>query len=208
MATTRQTREGRKAQTRADLVSAARRVFLERGFHRATLDEIADAAGYTKGAVYSNFDDKDALFLAVLEAHYARRSEAYRGIILDGESLEETVRAISRFMGEADAREPDWLPLLAEFIAHAARHEPLRASYRRVREAFLAAVADTIAALGERHGVSFRVAPRDVARGSSILARGFRAERQLDPTLVSPALFEELHTAYVLGLAIPERRDK
>jgi len=200
MVATRQTREERKARTRADLLVAGRQVFLERGFHRATLDEIAEAAGYTKGAVYSNFADKDALFVAVLDAHYASRIEAYRGIMLEGETIEQTLRAVSRFMAEADAREPRWLPLLSEFTAHAARHEPLRDSYKRVREGFLEAVADVIADLGERQGVTYRVTPLEIARASSILVRGFSAERQVDPDIISPALFEELNTAFMLGL--------
>ena len=75
MATVRRTRSDTKAQTRADLIAAARQVFLARGFHPATLDEIAEQAGYTKGAVYSNFAGKDDLFLAVLAEYYARRAE-------------------------------------------------------------------------------------------------------------------------------------
>ncbi|MET0831731.1 MAG: helix-turn-helix domain-containing protein, partial [Acidimicrobiia bacterium] len=66
MTATRATRVERKAQTRSDLLTAARRVFLRSGFHGASVEEIAEEAGYTKGAVYSNFEDKAALYLAVL----------------------------------------------------------------------------------------------------------------------------------------------
>ena len=86
--TTRITRVERKAKTRADLVAAARTVFLRRGFHGASLEEIAQEAGYTKGAVYSNFEDKDALYLAVLDDHYERRIVAYAGIMLDGDDFD------------------------------------------------------------------------------------------------------------------------
>ena len=61
----RLSRQDRKERTRADLVAAAREVFMRRGFHGASLEEISDHAGYTKGAVYSNFAGKDELFLAV-----------------------------------------------------------------------------------------------------------------------------------------------
>src|ERR671936_541012 len=64
---TRLTRGERKDRTKTDLVEAARAVFLRRGFHTASLDEIAEEAGYTKGAVYSSFGSKDELFLAVLD---------------------------------------------------------------------------------------------------------------------------------------------
>jgi AcrR family transcriptional regulator len=198
----RLTRVERKERTRSDLLEAARRVFLRRGFHGASLDEIAETAGYTKGAVYSNFSDKDALFLAVLEEHYAGRVEAYTAIMLDGDSLDETFRAISTFMAEADQREPHWLPLLAEFTAHAARREELRRSYVEVRRHFLEAIANLIAMVASRHGATLRVTPLEAARASSILARGFSADRTLDPAALPPSMFVELNTALMHGLTV------
>jgi AcrR family transcriptional regulator len=201
----RLTRAEQKERTRSEVIRAARQVFLRRGFHGASLDEIAEQAGYTKGAVYSNFASKDALFLAVLEEHYEKRIEAYARM-LEGESIDETFRAISQFMADADAREPDWLPLLAEFTSHAARQELVRHAYVQTRERFLEAIARIIETLAKRHGFSQRVSPLEAARGSSVLARGFSAERQLDPDAVTPELFVELHTAYLHGLTIPAKR--
>ena len=202
MTTTRVTRVERKEQTRSDLIAAARHVFLRRGFHGASLDEIAEEAGYTKGAVYSNFAGKDDLFLAVLDAHYGSRVDAYVQIMVEGETFEEAIRSVSRFMIDADASEPDWLPTLAEFVAHAARDEPLRRSYVRVRERFLVAIAGVIQALVERHGLGLRVAPLEAARASSVLIRGYSAERRLDPDAVSSELFIELHAAFMRGLTV------
>ena len=67
MSATRISRTDSRARTRSGLLEAAHRVFVRRGFHAATLDEIADEAGYTKGAVYSNFASKEDLFFAVYE---------------------------------------------------------------------------------------------------------------------------------------------
>jgi len=198
----RLTRIERKTRTRAELLAAARAVFLLRGFHGASVDEIAEQAGYTKGAVYSHFADKDALFLALLEEHYGRRVEAYTEIMLDGESLDETYRAISSFMAEADAREPDWLPLLAEFTAHAARREELRRAYVEVRRHFLEAIANLIETVAARHGAALRVTPLEAARASSILARGFSADRRLDPETLPASMFVELNTALMHGLTV------
>ena len=198
--TTRITRVERKAQTRADLVAAARTVFLRRGFHGASLEEIAQEAGYTKGAVYSNFEDKDALYLAVLDDHYERRIVAYAGIMLDGDDFEIGLREVSRFMGSADANEPGWLPLISEFIAHAARDDELKAAYLEIRSKFLDAVARLLDATQERHGMRFILPSSEVARASSLLVRAFSAERQLDPAQVRPELFEDLHTAMLNGL--------
>lgn len=199
MAATRITRVERKAQTRADLLSAARTVFLRRGFHGASLEEIAQEAGYTKGAVYSNFEDKAALFLAVLDDHYEQRVVAYAGIMLD-DDFETGLREVSRFMGSADSNEPGWLPLLSEFIAHAARDDELKAAYLEIRSKFLDAVARILDGTQERHGMRFILPSSEVARASSLLVRGFSAERQLDPARVPPELFEVLHTAMLHGL--------
>jgi len=206
MATPRVTRSERKTRTREELLVAARTVFLRRGFHGASLDEIADEAGYTKGAVYSNFAGKDDLYLALLDAHYDRRVEAYVEMLLEEETFEQAVRAVGRFMVEADARDPDWLPTLAEFAAHAARDESLRRAYVRVRERFLAAIARVIETLCERHGVTLLVPSLEAARASSLLARGYSAERRLDPDGVSPDMFVELHAGFMRGLTVARER--
>src|SRR5215470_19221034 len=61
-------------RNRALLLAAARRVFLERGYFAATLDQIADEAGFSKGAVYSRFASKADMFLALLEDRIAERA--------------------------------------------------------------------------------------------------------------------------------------
>jgi AcrR family transcriptional regulator len=128
----RTTRVERKAQTRSDLIAAGHRVFVERGFHAATLDDIADAAGYTKGAVYSNFRGKDDLFLALLDEHYERRVRAHCELMLglDLDDPEETWRAIARIMIEAYERDPAWWTLVSDFSTHAARHPQTRGRLR------------------------------------------------------------------------------
>ena len=199
----RLTRPEKKERTRADLLAAARTVFLRRGFHGASLDEIAEEAGYTKGAVYSNFADKDALYLAVVDAHYEGRIESYAEIMQrEPQSIEDAYRIVSRFMVEADTREPNWLPTLAEFVAHAAQDDDLRRAYAHTRARFLAAVADIIDELTTRFGVRLRLSSLEAARASSVLARGYSAERRIDPDAVTPDVFVEVHTAFMRGLTV------
>ncbi len=83
------------------------------------------------------------------------------------------------------------------------RDESLRGRTCGVRERFLAAIADVIAALCERHGLALRVPPLEAARASSVLARGYSAERRLDPDAVSSDMFVELHAAFMRGLTVP-----
>ena len=90
---TRLTRAQRRQQTRARLLDAAGQVFARRGFHAATVDEVAEAAGYTKGAVYSNFANKDELFLALLDQRLAAQLQQVEALYAI-ESSEELLAAM------------------------------------------------------------------------------------------------------------------
>src|SRR5262245_20439850 len=196
----RLTQAQRKQRTRADLVATARTVFVERGFHGASLDEIAERAGYSKGAVYSNFTGKDDLFLAVLDAHFDQRARALVDVIFEGAGLEDSYRAVARSMTAADEAEPGWTPLLLEFWAHASRRPALRAAVSERREHFFAIAAGLIEELGARHRVEFAIPAKEIARGSNALSRGIALDRLLTGGKVSGELFEEMHAAYVSGL--------
>jgi len=197
---TRLTQAERRQQTRGELIATAHAVFLERGFHGASLDEIAERAGYSKGAVYSNFAGKDERFLAVLDAQFERRARMLANVLLDEERLEDSYRAVARSMTAADEGEPGWTPLLLEFWAHASRQPALRAAVSERRERFFTIIAGLIEELGRRHGIEFAIPTKEIARGSNALARGIALDRLLDPATVSTSLFEEMHTAYALGL--------
>jgi AcrR family transcriptional regulator len=203
MATTRISRGDSKARTRADLIAAARRVFLARGFHAATLDEIAEEAGYTKGAVYSNFEGKDDLFLAVLTVHYAQRAASYAVLVGTEEDSEAMFRRVARVMLDAYREEPAWWPLISDFSTHASRHPALNARLRDAREGFLDELAGQIEALGEHHRLTLALPAREVARGTGALMRGMAVEWAIDPAAADAGAFEEMVAAYLRGLAVP-----
>lgn len=129
------TREERQRQTRSALIAAARAVFARDGYHRARLDAIAEQAGYSKGAVYSNFDGKAALFLAVIDDDLARADRLGRetNSALPSDSAAAGFLACDDADADADASgsEPDEEAMLQvahgfalaslEFIATAAR---------------------------------------------------------------------------------------
>jgi AcrR family transcriptional regulator len=194
------TQAQRRERTRGELIETARSLFLARGFHGASLDEIAEAAGYSKGAVYSNFAGKAELFLAVLDAHLERRAASYAQIVLDDTDLEESYRAVARFRLEAEEDEPEWEPLMLEFWAYAARREDLMAVIAEQRERFLDVIIGLIDQLAAKHGVTYTIPLREVARGSGALMRGMVLERMLDPTATSLDVFAEMHVAYMKGL--------
>ena len=96
-------RERRKAETRALLLEAGLRLFAERGFELATLDEVAEAAGFTKGAIYRQFPTKTAFLLTLFEQYAA------------------VARA-----GPGARRAPWFVPLTIQFAAQAVRDPLLR----------------------------------------------------------------------------------
>ena len=94
-------RQERKSQTRERLIDAAAQVFARQGFEAASLDEVAAAAGYTKGAVYSNFASKTDLFIALIERRIevqtAEHERRFEGLDL---------QAMARGLREQPDREP------------------------------------------------------------------------------------------------------
>lgn len=118
------TRAESQAQTRAELLSTARRLFFEDGYHPTSLEKVADAAGFSKGAVYSNFRNKDELCTAVLDEVRGERLAEILDIMArpDAASRIEALRDwAERVIGD-----PGWTSLEVEFAVHARRNEQLR----------------------------------------------------------------------------------
>ena len=198
----RLSRPERRERTRGDLLAAARTVFERYGFHRASLDQIADEAGYTKGAIYSHFPGgKDALFLAVLDRHIDERVPTYAEILLSQDSFEASLRAIARHLVALGAKDPGWTPLLVEFWTHASHDADLRAAVQERNDRQMRAIAALIDDLAARHGVTYALPTVEVVRGSSALARGMGLERLVSPDAPLGATFEELFVAQMTGLA-------
>ena len=198
------TRAERSQQTRAELVEAARTVFLRRGFHGASLDEISAEAGYTTGAVYSRFGGKDELFLAVMDEHLERRTRLYAEAALAGDDFESAHRAVMRTAVEAGREEPGWTPLLMEFWTHAARRGELRAAVAERNRRNLDASAALQETLAERHGMTLLRSPQEMQRAATAMARGLSLERQIAPDAALEALYEDCVIA--LLRAFTERR--
>lgn len=172
-ATARLTRAERSAQTRGELLEAAQRRFFEAGYHATTVDDIADAAGYTKGAVYSTFGSKAGLFLALFDDIVDRRLAAARAIIKPGDA--DSAASLQALADEpAEERNARFLLLSIEFWVHAAREPALLAAfserYRRLRTS-LAELAPAASPLD----------PQRWALVTLALSNGFALERLIDP---------------------------
>jgi AcrR family transcriptional regulator len=199
----RLTRAERSEQTRAGLVAAARRVFLERGFHGASVDEISAEAGYTTGAIYSRFGGKDELFLAVIDDHLERRTRLYTEAALAAPDFESAYRELIRAAVAAGREEPRWTPLLMEFWTHAARRADLRAAVAERNARNLDASAELHELLAERHGMAMLRPPREMQRAVTAMARGLSLERQIVPDAELEGLFEDCVLALLRAFTDP-----
>jgi AcrR family transcriptional regulator len=199
----RMTRAERSEQTRAELVEAARTVFLRRGFHGASLDEISAEAGYTTGAVYSRFGGKDELFLAVVDDHLERRTRLYADAAEDAGDFESAHREIMRAAIAVGREEPRWTPLLMEFWTHAARDDELRAAVAERNQRNLDASAQLQEAVADRHGTTLLRSPQEMQRAVTAMARGLSLERQIVPDAGLEALFEDCVIALLRAFTEP-----
>ena len=119
------TRDEQRARTRTDLLTAAATVFARNGYHGTSVDMVAESAGYTKGAVYSNFESKEALFLALLDERVQDTLGSIQ-TVMDESPPEERARAFGRRRDEIASWEPEWFLLEAEFELYAARNPAVR----------------------------------------------------------------------------------
>jgi len=185
-ATARLTRAERSAQTRDELLAAAQRRFFEAGYHATTLDDVADAAGYTKGAVYSTFGSKAGLFLALFDDIVDQRLTATRAITGSGEA---GTAASLRALADQPAQDPNarFLLLSIEFWVHAAREPALLDAfsqrYRRLR-----------AGLAELAPQDSSLDPQRWALVTLALSNGFALERVIDPDGVPGDLMADIQS--------------
>lgn len=180
-------RATRQEQTRTRLLDAAAEVFARSGFHAATVDDVAEAAGYTKGAVYSNFANKDALFIALLDRHLDRQFDQLDQLFetdtdhgLHDALQHETERAMrtgTRFG-----------LLTMEFWLYAMRNpvvrEQLAARYDRMRRRLAELIGQRRAARDVAPGRS----PDDQAALVLALDAGLFLQQLADPGAIDPTL--------------------
>ena len=149
----RLSRAERREQTRQQLLTAAEACFVGRGFHATSVDQVAERAGYTKGAVYSNFAAKEDLFFAV----YERRVEHVLTEVVPGlrqAGPEQALDWLATTTIDRRDRDEGWLAVFFEFWAHVLRHPELRERFAAIHARFLEPLADAVRQLAEDRGLA------------------------------------------------------
>jgi AcrR family transcriptional regulator len=170
-----------RARTRQKIIDAATRLFLRDGFRATSLEQVAESAGYTVGAVYSNFDGKTAMGIAVIDELYAREEQRLaESLVAVPATDQEALFAALSTWAESTIGDPDWTRLEIE-IAAAVAHEDVHRAATAARYARLRARCREL--ITERLGVESTLDPELLATAIVGLALGVGAQRAADPTI-------------------------
>ena len=165
------------------MLDAAQAVFAERGFYGASVEDIAERAGFSKGAFYSNFESKDDLFLAVLDQSLAGEMQALRALAED-----PSLPAFLEFVGGRAARRAaegaQWSLLTAEFWLHALRNRELAPKLAARQRAARDVLAAVITRLCQQAGMSLVAPAEDLASVMLAVDDGLMLQEALDPDVV------------------------
>jgi AcrR family transcriptional regulator len=193
------TPERRRQQTRDALVDAAAQVFVRRGFSGASLDEIAEAAGFTRGAIYKHFEGKDDLFLAVFDRVNERTLATFGELLEHGAAVAFDAHRLAQLWAELVC-DPELLTLQREFRSYEVRNPKIAArsaaQRRRSHETVTRFMSETAASLGVR----LRLPAETMAGIMLATSDGFAQTSQVEPgqtelyekflELIIPVMFE------------------
>jgi AcrR family transcriptional regulator len=202
----RRSRRGeRKEETRQELIAAAATVFARRGFHGASLDQIAQEAGYTSGAIYWHFDNKDLLFLAVIEKFVEMRAGEF-ALVAHESDLDLPARAkvladqwMARF-----ATDPEFVVLWLEFVVHAWRNPEMREAVAKASTVMRNSVSDFIDAQARHHKLDLPLPAAQLGLVFRELGVGIAIAKLVSPDAISDETFGEFVQAYFEN--VPRRK--
>jgi AcrR family transcriptional regulator len=171
-------------RNRRDLLEAAREVFRDVGYAGASIDAIADAAGFTKGAVYSHFDSKADLFLSLLEDRIESRRQQQRAAIQRVATTGELVEFI-RGVFRASRDDAAWRLAVLEFRVVAARHPELNARYAAAHRHTYDGVKEAMQRVGDTVAITFDPSIDLLARAALAFDTGGYLEDLAEPGSMS-----------------------
>jgi AcrR family transcriptional regulator len=203
----RKTQAERREDTREQLLAAAARVFARRGFHATSLDAVAEEAGFSRGAVYYNFADKEELFLELLDRRCAERAQDLHDVFADTD--QDDVAATSRQAQlaadhalDAMTGDPEWRALYLEFLAHAARNSAFRRRFSKRTDEMRSALEDVVIQRTQPVVDALGMDPEQLAVVIDALGIGLWAHHMLHGSRAVPRdLFSKALALIVDGIA-------
>lgn len=182
------TRTDSQAQTRRRLIDAGADVFSRRGYHGAVLDEIAEQAGYTIGAIYSNFSTKHELFLAVLEDHVGARIEEVARALEQASTSDAAIELSAADTVRHLRDDPTWLPLFIEYWSEAMREPAVRERFAEYQLETRRRLTELIGGWARKNDRQLPLDPDDLAVIVKALTNGIALEQMAAPGTIDDDL--------------------
>jgi AcrR family transcriptional regulator len=196
-----------RQRTLKRVLAAAMAVFRRDGYHGASLDRVAAAAGFTKGAVYSAFDSKADLFLALLARRAGERRDELRAVLDTSHDSVDFIEEAARRFARSVAAERDWWTAVIEFMTVVGRDEALRARFAEQREASRVLIAQVVEEWAQRQRCKPAIPARRIATLILALNNGLTLESLLAPDEVGAQDYVEGQLALARSLITPVQDD-
>lgn len=196
----RPTRKEQQALTRAALLRSAIDVMAAKGLQAASISEITAAAGFTKGAFYANFANKDELLLAVLDETFDRSTHDIEQAVAGNAEIDDQAREagdawLTQVSGEAAGGR-----LLLELMVHATRDETFRAAFVARRRRLRERVTEIYEERARDLDLTAPFPLVDAARMTSVMAHGVALDRLVEPEGVGDDFFGTMLVTFFAGL--------
>ncbi len=195
----------RRPRTRAALLQAALQTFAEQGFHAASIEQICERAGYTRGAFYSNFSSKDELFLALFDEHSERIVTRITELVDSIAAADLTLQRLVDVLSDIEPAERDWYLVTTEFTLHAIRDPQAAWVLARHDARLRAEIARCLTEHLGRAGRVLTVDPDELARLLIAIREGGLAQSYVEPEQLPPGRLERSFLAPLLTALSTER---
>ncbi|WKL14478.1 TetR/AcrR family transcriptional regulator [Comamonas testosteroni] len=176
----RLTRDESRAQTREHLIDAARHLFVTNGYGGASIRDIANNAGYSQGAFYSNFSSKEDVLLELLRRHMDAEAMQLTTLMGDNAQLPEQMLARLEAWASTLNHDADWCMLSIELQLHARRSPSFATEYQKVWDRHQAEIGGVINLLFEKLGRSTPAEPHELAAAFMALSHGLALQKTAD----------------------------
>jgi AcrR family transcriptional regulator len=194
-------RAAKNAATTAALLHAAGETFATRGFESATMDEIADRVGLSKGALYYRYKSKEELFLALLDERCDTYIRQLDEAFAPGSPPAGGWTSMARLF-LAVLEDEEWPRLFFEFVSYASRSDRAKRELARRTRAVRAALSRVLERQSREAGIDLPVPPERLALGISALCNGLAVERLADPGAIDDDAFVEIPALLMAGAAL------
>lgn len=188
----RLTRQQQRRQTRERLLSSALEVFEARGYTESSLEEIAERAGYTRKAVYSNFTGKSELLLEIVEQRFQSHIDRIEALLDKDASTESKTLDVGSMFADYLSGERAWGKLFHEFCSVASRDEEIGSRFRACFRARKKALVHLLENEVRSRGIELTVPAERLVMGICALFTGLSLEKTIDPVEVDQELFGEM----------------